>query len=379
MRVSDALIPEDLTIGVASDERGLDPLPIVSHAFGDEPWLIVPGLGETFFLSPTGELRARVNSGARANYFIQSTDLMMSESDIQIFLDAPRISTGDINGDGRVDILASKRHELRLFYRNPDGTFPREPSDVVVLGRVTLDDHIRGSGAVRTAARDIDGDGLVDLIVSLTQGGVMNARSETTIHFNHGSGWDLSRPDYTFKADKVLGADQLIDVDGDGRLELMRIGVPISILELIEIFLTEAVDAKLQVYSLDRVQQTPKEGEPDPWFRVKLDIKLDFETSRPAGFVPTVDYDLNGDGFRDYLSSTDGTRLEVFPGGPNGYPRRGARQDVGTEGQIRSADLNRDGLADLLIFNTRREDEPLKLLTNNGQLPGTPPHVSARK
>lgn len=379
MRASDALIPEDLTIGVSSDERGLDPLTIVSHAFGDEPWLIVPGLGETFFLSPTGELLARVESGARANYFVQTSGLMLSESDIQIFLDAPRMSIGDINGDGRVDILASKRHELRMFYRNPDGTFPRKPSEVIALGRVSLDDHIRGTGTVRTAARDIDGDGLVDLIVSQTRGGVMNASSETTIHFNHGSGWDLSQPDYAFKSDKVLGADQLLDVDGDGKLELVRIGVPISIFELIEIFLTEALDAKLQVYPLERAQQQGKAATPDPWFRVKLDIPLDFETSRPAGFVPTVDYDLNGDGFRDYLTSTDGTRLEVYLGGRTGYARRAVRQDVATEGQIRPADLNADGLTDLLIFNTRRENEPLRLLTNRGGLAGTPPHVSARK
>ena len=40
-------------------------------------------------------------------------------------------------------------------------------------------------------------------------------------------------------------------------------------------------------------------------------------------------------------------------------------------------DLNRDGLTDLVMFNTRREDEPIKLLENRGILPGTPPRLSA--
>jgi len=102
VRSSDALIPEDLTVGIASDERGLDRLALVETGFGDEPWLVAPGLGETFFLSPGGELRARVASGVRANFFVESSGLIISESDIQVFLDAPRISVGDVNGVARI-------------------------------------------------------------------------------------------------------------------------------------------------------------------------------------------------------------------------------------------------------------------------------------
>ena len=34
-------------------------------------------------------------------------------------------------------------------------------------------------------------------------------------------------------------------------------------------------------------------------------------------------------------------------------------------------DVNGDGLTDLVLFNTRRDNQPLKILTNTGKLPGT--------
>jgi hypothetical protein len=380
VRRNEARIPDDLTIGVSNDERGLDRLAMANFDFPSGPVLIAPGLGETFFLSPDGALRARIESGSRANYFLEPTGLMLSESDIQIFLDAPRISIGDCNGDGRIDILASKRHEMLLFHGRSDGSFPRKPSRRIKLSRVTIEDHIRGTGAVRTAAKDIDGDGLADLIISETGGGVMDASSDTYIHFNRGSGWDLDKPDFAFESKSTLGADQLIDVDGDGKLELLRVGIPINVLELIEIFLTEAIDAKLSVYPLERAAEAPAApAKPDSWFKIKLGIPLDFDTSRPAGFIPTVRHDFNGDGFRDYITSNDGTRLEVYVGSrKGGYRKRSARQKVSTEGQLGVGDLNGDGLTDLLIFNSRRVDEPLYLLTNRGTLPGTKPRISAQ-
>ena len=83
-KVTESRVPSDMTIGVADDERGLDKLRIALFGFGPEAWLVAPGLGETFFLRPDGEVRAIVESGARANYFLQPSGLMLSESDIQI-------------------------------------------------------------------------------------------------------------------------------------------------------------------------------------------------------------------------------------------------------------------------------------------------------
>jgi len=377
-RTSQARIPEDLTMAADSDERGLDRLAIASFAFGAEPRLIVPGLGETFVLSPTGEVHARIRGGARANYFIQPPGPFLTESDIQAFVDSPRISVGDIDGDGRPDILASTRHELRLFFQRADGGYGREADRRIALERVSLEDHIRGSGSVRSAGRDIDGDGLLDLLLSLTKGSVMSASANSYVYFNHGTGWNLDQPDASFESAETLSADQLIDLDGDGRLELVRMGIKISVLELVEIFVQRALDAWLNAYSLAlRPAGTVESSDaPTPMFRKKVAVKLDFETSRPAGFMPTILFDVNGDGFVDFLGSSDGTQIEVHLGSREAGFRRPVFQEISTEGRIRGGDIDGDALPDFILFNTRRTDEPLRLVRNLGRLPGTPPRAS---
>jgi hypothetical protein len=153
----------------------------------------------------------------------------------------------------------------------------------------------------------------------------------------------------------------------------VRIGIPVSILEVVEIFVQSAIDAFLNAYRLEPLPPgAATAAMPEPWFRTKLGVDLDFETSRPRGFIPTIDFDLNGDGFRDYLSAADGQKIEVFLGSSERGFQRAAVQEMSTEGQIRPGDLNGDGLTDLVLFNTRRLDEPVKLLTNLGRLPDTP-------
>ena len=292
----------------------------------------------------------------------------------ELCLTIPNVAAYEsVHGSGREKVVAYLRSDQQLVFRFlilESGFKFALPLGVRWICRATFLTACRLDAQKRL--REVR-DGLADLLISETVGGIMDAGYNSYVFFNRGSGWDIGKPDYAFETPEVLGAGQLIDIDGDGKLELLRIGVPINILELIEIFLTEEIDANLAVYRLDRpasVPATPMGG--DPWFEVKLGVALDFDTSRPAGFIPTVEHDFNGDGFRDYISSTDGTKLEIFVGDPKkGYKSRSARQKIATEGQIRPGDLNGDGLTDLVLFNTRRDNQPVMLLTNLGVLPGT--------
>lgn len=367
-------IPNLVTLGAAPDERGIDRLRIVWNGLGDGPWLMVPGPGEMIALSPSGELVARFEIGLRANYFVPRREGPMAvESEMQLFFDVPRLHVGDVNGDGRVDLIAASRHELRVFLRGEDGTFTSAPQRVVPIARVSEQDHIRGSGAIRVDVTEIDGDGRVDVLVSQVSGSLLDARTETSVHLNRDGAWDLASADQSFENRDAWTAEQLVDLDADGRLDLVRISVHFSILEVVEALIQQAIDAEVRIYRPDSDGTFGSE----PWVSRKFAIPLDFETGRPRGFIPTFEGDVNSDGYPDLLASGDGDALEVWLGGPeHRYRKRVANQELDTSGRIRFGDLRGDGLADFVIFAPERPGHAVRIGRNRGILPGSPATMS---
>ncbi|HXZ86101.1 MAG TPA: VCBS repeat-containing protein [Myxococcota bacterium] len=363
------------TMAAAEDERGLDRLKLVFPEFGPEPWLLAPMLAQTAFYAASGERKALLEVGARANYFLpQRPGPLFVDSDIQLLLDMPRISVGDVDGDGRTDVVASGRHDLRVFLRRPDGSFPRAADRVLKLALVTEEDHIRGSGAVRCEARDVSGDGKLDLLISHLAGGVTDARSDTSIYLNHGGTWNLAKPDFALPASPGWAADQLIDIDHDGRPELMHVSVPFGVLALIQALVTRSVDADVAVYRSDENGKFA----PEPWFRRRLSVAFSFDTARPLGFVPTGNFDLNGDGFDDLLTAGKGDRIDVWLGGPTGMAQTvSGRQKLHSSGRLRGGDWDGDGLADFVLYDPRDPNAPVEIARNRGLLPGTLPRIGA--
>lgn len=360
-------VPDNATITAAPDERGLDRSRIVLTELGAAPVLLAPGLGEAILLDADGALRARLAVGGRANYFIQPPGPMLSESDIQLFYDVTRIFVGDVDRDGRADVVSSSRHELRTFQQREDGSFPHRPDRRIWLELVDEADHIRGSGSVRTDIVDIDGDGLLDLLITHSEGGIMATESRSAIHWNSGGGWNLAEPDIVLPVDGGLSADQLLDVDRDGALELLQIKVPLSLLEIVEILLTQSVDAHLRLFPL--VKGGPKT--PEALIDRKLGVDVDFAAGRPAGFIATMDHDLNNDGHLDVLGSGDGSELQVYLGGSPPRYRKDETQSMDTAGRIRPGDLDGDGLVDFVLYNPRDPKARVTLLINRGTLPRT--------
>ncbi len=363
------------TMAPAQDERGLDRLKIVYTDFGKEPWLLVPMLGQATFISPSGAIKAKLDVGARANYFVQQRPgPLLVDSDVQLLLDVPRISVGDVDGDGKADVVSSRRHDVRVFLQREGGAFPEAADKTYKLALVSEQDFIRGSGAVRSEARDISGDGLLDLMISHLSGGITDAKSDTRIYLNHGGVWKLDQPDFVVPSNDGWGADQLIDIDHDGKVELLHVSMPFGVLDVIQALVTRAIDAEVTVYRASADGTFSKE----PWFQRKLKIAFSFDTARPQGFVPTGNYDVNGDGYDDLLTAGKGDRIDVWLGGAAGISEElGGRQTLPASGRLRGGDWNGDGLADLVLYDPRMPGAPLSIATNRGLLPGTLPHVGA--
>jgi len=369
----DLPVPGATTLGPAEDERGLERLQLVHRDGADEPRIWVPQLGEMTSLAPDGTVKARLETGGRANYYIPPRPgLIQNESDVQLFYDAARLALGDVDGDGRQDAVTSTRHEVRVFLGRPDGTLPREADRRIPLHRMVLRDHIRGSGGVSADVQDIDGDGRLDVLISHVMGSFADATTRATIHMNRDGAWDLEKADAEFVAESTLASNILMDVDGDGKLELFRMGIAFNVLEVIETLMTKSVDVDMSIHRYDPEKTFAQR----PWSHRKIEVGWSFDTFRPEGFIPTIFSDWNADGFNDFLSSGDGKAIEVFLGGANKpYDHRDGYQKLDTSGVLRAGDVDGDHLTDFVLHDPHRLDTPIRVGVNRGLLPGSPPRL----
>ncbi len=353
----------------ARDERGLDRMRIVQSGLGAGPRFLVPGLGRCLVLDAEGAALGLLEVGARANYFHPPRPgPLISESEAEMYLDFPRLHVGDVDGDGRGDVVATGRHEVRVFLQRDDGRFSAEPSRTLPLSLMGQNDHVRGSGSVRSELADIDGDGRVDLVVARASGGLLDVKAETRVHLNRGGGWALAAPDQRFTSEGGAATIQLVDLDGDGRPELVDARIPVSVVEIVELLVTRSLDV------VTRIHRAGANGrfEERPWIERSFGIALDFNTFRPGGFVPTLAADLNADGYADLLSSGDGEAVEVFLGGPRRrLAKRNGRQPLESSGRLRLGHYDRDGLPDFVLYNPRAPGSPVRVGVNRGVLEGT--------
>jgi hypothetical protein len=205
-------------------------------------------------------------------------------------------------------------------------------------------------------------------MISHIEGGFSDATTTTYIYLNRDGHWDLAEPDDRFVSKGTLGSDLLVDLDQDNRLELVRIQLKFSLLEIVELLLTQEIDSHVTIHRL----QSDGRYSTRPWVRKKISTGISFDTFRSQGFIPPMGLDINGDGIMDLITSADGKGIEVFlGGGRKPYSKRTAMQKLPTAGVIHFADYDEDGLLDFVLFDPQKFDTLLRVGRNRGELPGS--------
>jgi len=285
----------------------------------------------------------------------------------------PTIALGDDDGDGHPDVFAADRYALRVFRGGPDGLLG-EASEARPFPPFSEEEERRHvANTLLAFARDVDGDGRTDLVVHRMIGSLMRSHAVTSVHRNAGNGADPSAEPWTVSETRGgTAAVELADIDGDGRVELLEAHIPVGVLQVIRILTFSRIETRLRVMAL------PEEpgGPPRETFVTEVTFPFDFENSRVLGVLPHTATDWNGDGLLDLCwGDGDGVlsfRLgEVRSEGP-GYGSIVGRLELAVSGELAAADLDGDGLRDLVVYDPLDRGGTLHVGLNRGALPGTP-------
>lgn len=200
---------------------------------------------------------------------------------------------------------------------------------------------------------DVDGDGRVD--VSSTHVG-----QGTTRLFRNGPdpAAAFAKPALTVRAKGVTFFSYFVDLDGDGRQDLILPRIDkVSVWTILKVLVTRSVPVEMLVY-----YQRPDgsfESEPDQTRELEVPVAISSKGDRVrfgTSVVVAIDGDYDGDGKKDLLFRQDEETLAVF----RGLPNRALAEDASITVTVPSAedfqfclpsiaDLDSDGRDDLVL------------------------------
>jgi FG-GAP-like repeat len=289
-----------------------------------------------------------------------------------------RVVVCDMDRDGRSDLVAYREHGLARFLQRDDGSFPERPDQEGALAVVEQTDqegqrkeNTEAFANVRIDLRDLDGDGMAELIATRTLGeiGVFETmRSQQVICRGLPNGaWNEAAPDVVVNLPGVSPQPTFVDWDGDGRLDLVVASYRVDLFENVK----RAIFDEMRItYYVFLQRDSPMFDEDEPDYELEVDVELRALERRGGLRAVLFDADLDGDGLND--------QVRLIPDEDDEHGRRaylrawlGARDDDGEfefsdepiELEVRrseppwAVDLDGDGRDELILEPFGGDDE----------------------
>lgn len=272
-------------------------------------------------------------------------------------------SLSDVNGDGREDFMVMRdtmggQQTYALYLQQTEGRFSSE-ADLTYTNQ--------GSWRHTLCWMDLNRDGKVDLLRGKLSDepffmpGLPSGKALITVHLANSSGRIPAEPQQVFRKNDWSAAAPVVDLDGDGRPDLVLGSVPIDTREGLRKLLT----TEQQAYTLRFYYNRPDMGfprDPDGQREVLIHFSRDFITSfdRTFDFIQVISFlgDLNGDGKKDLLVKDHSDEIQVFffisrEEGFSPKPNFTFHCPQPVE-QWETADLNGDGISDVMVKLQKR-------------------------
>lgn len=191
--------------------------------------------------------------------------------------------------------------------------------------------------------KDIDGDGMPDLIVTQTQG-TINLKALTQVYLATGPMTYPDTPTAKFESSGSFAAPLLKDVNGDKKLDIVFVNIPFGVKFFINLFVWKKLGVDLEIYIFNGTG-----------FGAKPDFKTSISIEAPEGKEQAAYClgDFNGDGKTDAAFGAGSDKLHLQAGGEAEFisSKPYLTLKVPSFGIAKAYKLNDNAAEDIIIYH----------------------------
>lgn len=225
----------------------------------------------------------------------------------------PLIDLLDQTGDGKIDLLTSFEDRVSIHPAMEDGTIsPRAAKQIWFSVRSPNELESRDAG-VSTQLVDFDSDGITDACVQKIAGGVTTLSTETFLYRGVKGGGFETKPSQSFKDEGFASLATFVDVDGDGKVEMLHPLSQVSIVSISQMMLSKELSLSVRIRKMST--EKPLLFEKKPVQTLEATFGLDLTVGATLrGAAPLFGYDFDGDGMKDVVLSAGGEKMVLHRG-----------------------------------------------------------------
>ena len=327
--------------------------------------LLVPALGSLAIFRRTAS--DRYEKSAELEVDMEVSGGTRRGEGIDVRYGFPALHVLDADGDGLRDIFAAQEDRIAIYRQGPGFTFHPQPDYSRDFSVRTAADHRERGTSATTLVSDIDGDGLADLIIrKQVFEGVTSARSTNYVFFGRKDGYPRE-PDQVLESEGVtLFQTQLIDLNGDGRPDLVVPYTSFGVFALIRMLTAKTARVDFQMYPFEaRARRFALEPASDRDLKFRIPLSGDSDLQ-----AVNLTADVTGDGRPDLIFGSGEEQLEIYPALDGGEFASSPAEtvEVRAAGALEAVDLDGKGRSDLILYypKTRGHRGEIVVLVNRG-------------